>query len=429
MRRSQLLLLSMISTIVAERPLWAQERPNGFFFTSPLSLSAGYDHNFISNSRSLDDKVAIITTPALSWIKSTHRARLSTDYQAEFETFSRHQDLNAWNHEATLRYSYRINARWTADAGNSFLSTSDPSRRLAESQLLLPRGRYQQNAFFTGLRYRLNYRTSMSIRFDNAITAMSLPSPRSNLSDQMTSAGSYTIDHTVNRRHSVTGSYAYLRIRPLDQRGSVAFSYQPIHNVTSGYRYTVNPGLNFRLTGGAVRGRELAYTAGGAVEKRVRGLSVMASYQRYLSFLGGFGPAGGISGGADAFANPLLPDSVFQALSVRVRGKLTRRIGLEIYGQRGQMSLAGQRIRSLIGQSRVDYQLTDRLIIFARAEYFGQNVSQFADLPLSRQRYFGGLEIVLSRPPEQENAQLRHRGIFAEPSPRQSSAPQEAKGK
>lgn len=422
-------MLGIISTIFVGGPLWAQERPNGFFFTSPLSLSAGYDRNFISDSRILDDKLAILTTPALSWIKSTRRARFSTDYEAEFETFSRHHELNAWNHEATLRYSYRINTRWTADAGNSFLSTSDPSRRLAESQLLLPRGRYQQNAFFTSLRYRMNYRTSMSIRFDNAITALSLPGPRSNLSDQMTNAGSYTIDHTVNRRHSVTGSYAYLRIRPLGQGGSAAFSYQPIHNLTSGYAYTINPGLTFRLTAGAVRGRELAYTAGGAVEKQLGGLWMMAGYQRYLSFVGGFAPTGGMAGGADAFANPLLPDSIFQAFTVRVRGKLTKRIGLELSGQRGQMSLAGRGIRSLIGQSRVDYKLTDRLILFARAEYFGQNVNQFVELPLARQRYFGGLEIVLSRPPEQEDAQFRRRGIFAEPTSRRSSAPQEAKGK
>ena len=428
MKRRQLLLLGVISTIFVGGPLWAQERPNGFFLTSPLSLSAGYDRNFISDSRILDDKVGILTTPALSWIKSTGRSRFSTDYQAEFEMFSRHHDLNAWNHEATLRYSYRINSRWTADAGNAFLSTSDPSRRLGESLLLLPRGRYQQNAFFTGLRYRVNYRTTMSIRFDNAITALSLPEPRSHLSDQMTSAGSYTIDHTVNRRHSVTGSYSYLRMHPLGREGA-GISYKPIHNLTSGYAYTVNPGLTFRLTGGALRGREFAYTAGGAVEKHLGGLWMMAGYQRYLSFLGGIGSTVGIAGGADGFANPLLPDSLFQAFTVRVRGKLTKRIGLDLSGQRGQMSLAGRGIRSLIGQSRVDYKLTDRLILFARADYFGQNVSQFVDLPLSRQRYFGGLEIVLSRPPEQEDAQFRRRRVFDEPTPRRLSAPQEAKGK
>jgi hypothetical protein len=32
--------------------------------------------------------------------------------------------------------------------------------------------------------------------------------------------------------------------------------------------------------------------------------------------------------------------------------------------------------------------------------FYGQNVNDFSQLPLSRRRYFGGLEIALSRPRE-----------------------------
>jgi hypothetical protein len=52
----------------------------------------------------------------------------------------------------------------------------------------------------------------------------------------------------------------------------------------------------------------------------------------------------------------------------------------------------------------VDYKLNDRLSFFARAEYYGQNISEFSSFPLSRTRCLGGLEIVLSRPPETDAA-------------------------
>ena len=395
MRRGLLLLLGIVAALLVEVAGWAQERPNGFYLTSPLSLSAGYDDNFVVNSRAVDDTVSILTAPTFSWIKSTHRAYFSVDYQPEFELFARYSSLDSWNHSATLRYSYRINSRLSGEAGDSFLSTSDTSRRLADSQFLLPYGRFQQNFVFAGLAYRLDYRTRFYFRFDNAITTMALQGPQANRFDQMTNAGTATIDHTVNRHHFVTASYAYLRVRPLDREESTAYSYPAVHALNAGYMYTVNPGLIFRVTGGLVRGREFAYTAGGAVEKQLGGLWIMAGYQRYLSFFGGLEPSGGTAGRPVPFTNGLLPDSLYQAASLRVRGKLTRRVGLEFNGQRGRASYGGRGFRSLIAQLRLDYKLSDRFILFARAEYYGYNVSQFSESPLSRRRYFGGVEIII----------------------------------
>ncbi|MCX6620762.1 MAG: hypothetical protein NTY38_06725, partial [Acidobacteria bacterium] len=241
-------------------------------------LSAGYDDNFLATSGARNDAVSILTAPTFTWLRSTHRTTFSADYQAEFEVFSRYQELNAWNHSATLRYSYRINHWLSVDAGDSFLSTSDASRRLAESQFLLPRGRFQQNSAFVGLKYRLGHRTELSFRLDNAITKMALAKPLSSGFDQMTYAGTITADHTVNRRHSLTASYAYLHVRPLDGGGVARYSQQAVHGLNAGYMYTVNRGLIFRVTGGVVRGREFAYTAGGAVEKQLGGLWIMAGF-------------------------------------------------------------------------------------------------------------------------------------------------------
>jgi hypothetical protein len=52
--------------------------------------------------------------------------------------------------------------------------------------------------------------------------------------------------------------------------------------------------------------------------------------------------------------------------------------------------------KSVVGQFRLDYKLSERLTVFTRVEFYGQNINDFSQLPLSRRRYFGGLEIALS---------------------------------
>ena len=408
MIRGRILLQRIVPLLLMGAVGWAQERPNGFYLTSPLSISSGYDENFVVNSVAQSDAVSILTSPTFAWLTSTPRTSFSADYQPEFEIFARDQNLNAWNHSATLRYSYRINGRLSMDAGDSFLSTSDASRQLAESQFLLPIGRFQENSFFAGLKYRLDHRTILFFRFDHAVTTMALSGPLGSGLDQMAYAGSMTLDHTVSRHHSFTGSYAYLQVRPLDGVGTAGYSYQAVNSLHAGYMYTVNPDLIFRVTGGVVRGREFAYTAGGAVEKQFRGLWMIAGYQRYLSFFGGLVATGGTAAETVPFANGLQSNSIFQAVSLRARGNLTKRVGLEFKGEKGQASLGDRSVRSLIIQSRLDYRLTERVILFVRAEYYGQNISQFSESPLSRRRYFGGLEFVLSRPPQLEDNARRH---------------------
>jgi hypothetical protein len=420
-RRGRLILLGVVPLLLTEAAGWAQERPNGVYLTSPLSLGSGYDSSFVVGSRAQSDTVVILTGPTFSWLKTTHRTRVSADYEPEFEIFSRYRDLNAWDHSATMRYSYQVDSRTSLDAGDSYLSTADASRSLADSQFLLPRGRFQQNSFFVGLKYRFGHRTQLFFRFDNAITTMTLEGAHARAIDQMTNAGTVTLDHTIDRHHSVTGSYAYLRVRPLDPNGPAGYSNQGVHALNAGYMYTVNPGLNFRAAGGVIRGSAFAYTGGGAVEKQLGGLWLMAGYQRYLSFFGGFAPIAGPSGGAAPFANGTQPNSLFQAASLRLRGQLTRRAGLALNGQRGSGSIGNRSVRTLIAQSRVDYKLSERLSVFASAEYYGQNVGQFSETPLSRRRYFGGLEIVLSRPPDLGNTPRPRGNVLGDHANRQAA--------
>jgi hypothetical protein len=394
MRKTLLILPGIVLALnsVVSSPA---QRPDGFQLTSPLSLSAGYDENFAVDSQALDDTVTLLTLPTLSWTRSTHRTNLSIDYEPEFELFSQHQDLNAWNHSATLRFTQRINGRLTLEAGDSFLSTMDPSRQLVDSLLLLPRGRFRQNVFYTGLGYRLDRRTTLSFRFDNAIATMALPGVLAGRLDQMSSAGTVTLERTVNRHHALSGSYSYLLVRPLNT--ATSGSATGLHNLNLGYVYTVNPGLILRFSGGLLRSQQSNFTGAAYVEKRFGGLWVATGFQRYLSFFGGLAPSGAIP-----FANGLAPNNLYQTASVRAWGNLTKRVRLEGSALRALNGVTPQdrAIKSLIGHLRLDYGLSERLTLFTRVEFYGQNVNEFSQLPLSRRRYFGGLEIALSRPRE-----------------------------
>jgi hypothetical protein len=403
MRNTALVLPGII--LAFHSVAWAQ-RFDGFQLASPLSVSAGLDQNFAVGSHGLDDTITLLTLPTLSWTRNTHRTDFSIDYEPEFELFSQHQDLNAWNHSATLRFTHQINGRLILEAGDSFLSTMDPTRQLVDSLLLLPRGRFRQNVFYTGLGYRLDRRTTLSFRFDNATATMALAEAMARRFDQMSNAGTVTLERTVNRHHTLSGSYSYLVVYPLNTGNSA--SATGIHNLNSGYIYTVNPSLIFRFSGGVIRGQQSSFTGGGVVEKRLSGLWVAAGFQRYLSFFGGLAPAGAAPAGAIPFASGLEAGNIYQVGSFRAWGKLTKRIGLEGSALRALDGVSPRTgaIKSMVGQFRLDYKLNELLSLFTRVEFYSQNVNEFSQLPMSRRRYFGGLEIALSHP--RESARSAH---------------------
>jgi len=395
MKNTLFIVPGIILALNSVVPAWAQ-RSDGFQLTSPLSLSAGYDENFVVGSQVLDDTVTLLTSPTLSWTRSTHRTDFSIDYEPEFELFSQHQNLNAWNHSAALRLTHRINGRLTLEAGDSFLSTMDPSRQLVDSLLLLPRGRFQQNVFYAGLSYRLDGRTTLSVRFDNATVTTALQGAVASSLDQMSNAGTVSLERAMNRHHTLSGTYSYLLVHPLNA-GNSANSIG-MHNFNAGYIYTLNPGLIFRFSGGMIRGQQSSFTGGGAVEKRLTGLWVSAGFERYLSFFGSLAPTGAAPAGAIPFSNGLEAGNIYEVASLRAWGKLTKRMGLEGSLLRGLDGVSAQNrpTKSVVGQFRLDYKLSERLTIFTRVEFYGQNINDFSQLPLSRRRYFGGLEIALS---------------------------------
>jgi hypothetical protein len=392
-------LLLVLGLLPLAIPALAQNRLNGFFLTSPLGLSSGYDGHFATGSQTLSDDVSIVTSPTFSWLDNTHQSMFSVDYQSEFELFERHENLDAWNHAANLHFRHQITSRLSIDGADSFLSTMDPTRVLVNSLLLLPRGRYVENSFYTRLAYRLDHRTVFSARFDSAYTTMQLPEALAGRLNRVGFAGTATVDRTINRHHALSGSYAYLYVHPL-QTGPSAIG-TGVQNVDLAYVYTVNPGLTLRASGGITRANQSSFTGAAAVDKKFGDLWLSGGYQRYLAFFGGLAPIGAPFEPIP-FASGLAPDAVYQVASLRAWGNLTNRLNLEGNLQRALNGATpeGQGIKSVVAQLKLNYKLSSRVSFFTRTEFYGQNISEFSPFPLSRRRYFAGFEISLTRPLE-----------------------------
>jgi len=384
-----------------------QTHPDGFFLQTPLSLSSGYDSNITSGSRTLSDTVTLLTDPTLAWFTSTRRTEFSLDYQPEFEFFARNPVLDAWNHASTLRLSHRINSRWSMHVGDYFLSTMDSMRKLENSLVLLPRGRFDQNTFFSDLVYRVNSTTKVTFRFDNALTLVAIPALDGRL-DNLSTAGTVAVDRLFSSHHQITASYSFLHVTPLNQAATATASN--VNLLLLAYTFTVNPGLLIRLSGGGIEGSEAAFNGAATVEKKLGGVWLAGGYQRYLGFFGGLTPVGGVVVTAPGFDSGVTPNSVYHVFSLRAAGALSRRIGLQAEAQRalGGVDASGEGIKSDVIQARLDYKLNDTVTFFVRADHYAQNINPFLDQSLSRNRYFCGIEIALGRPAGEDRGRYRH---------------------
>jgi hypothetical protein len=74
---------------------------------------------------------------------------------------------------------------------------------------------------------------------------------------------------------------------------------------------------------------------------------------------------------------------------------------------------------------RLTYKLNDRFSVFALAEHYGQSANSFLDIPMSRNRYFGGVEIWVSRPPDSATARNHHSKLPEESDELKAPAPED----
>lgn len=394
-----------------------QERPNGFYLTTPLLLGAGYEDHLFTGNGQLNDTSTILTGPTFEWVRSTHHAKFYVNYLPEFEMFATHSNLDAWNQQASARLEYRLDSRNSLEFGDSFLDTKDSSRQLENSLIILPYGQFLQNTFYGEYKYRWSAFTKLTFRLDNAVTTANLPGSLHNRLNEVGTAGSMTVDRSLTSRQNLSVSYSFLHVMPLSTQ--FGGSSTNVNLVMLGYTYQLNPTLLLRLSGGGIEGSESAINGAAILEKQLGDVWIAGGYQRYLGFFDGLPISGGFTQAATAasFANGLAPVSVYQVVSLRATGQVTRRLKVTVVGEK---SLSGTNHdgfpdRSLIGKLRLSYKLNNRLSLFAEAEHYGQNQNLLFDFPLNRNRFFAGFEITISRPPEtQGGTNQRRRGNAAD---------------
>jgi hypothetical protein len=378
----------------------AQDRPNGFFLTSPLIVSSGYEQNLFTGTGQLNDMASILTGPTFEWIRSTHRLKFYVNYLPEFEMFTSNSRLDAWNQTATTRLDYRVDSRNSFEFGDSFLDTKDSSRQLENSLIILPYGQFLQNTFYGEYHYHWNTFTKFTMRLDNAVTTADLPGTLHGRLNEVGTAATATLDRSLSSRHSLSLSYSFLHVHPLDPQAGG--SPTNVNMLILGYAYQIDPTLMLRLTAGGIEGTQSAFNGAAVLEKQFGDLWLAGGYQRYLGFFDGLPVEGGTPVATTGFANGVAPSSVYQVFSLRATGQLTKRLKLTAVGEKSITGADAQGFsnRSLIGKLRLSYRINERLSFFAGAEHYGQNQNLLFDTALNRNRYFAGLEITLARPPE-----------------------------
>jgi len=379
----------------------AQDYQNGFFLTSPLGLSSGWDQNFINGDQQLNDTESLLNGPTFAWMKSTHTTQFSIDYQPEFEFFAKNPNLDAWNHTSRLRFVHRMSGRVDIEMGNYFVSTNDPTRVLANSLLLLPLGRFEQNSFYTALNYRLDHRTKLTFRAENSFTSTNgILGPLAGRLDDAGVAGTVSLEHKFGDSQLVTGSYSFLHVEPLSSL--VQNGASSVNLLNLGDDYTIRPDLVLHLSIGSVQAAQDAMLGAAALEKRIGNVWLAGGYQRYVAFFGGFTSLAVVAPGVAGFPQGLVPSNVYQVATLRGWGQVSKRVGIDMGAQRGLtgVNLLGQNIHGAIFHARLDYRINDRLVWFARAEYYDENAPEFVPFAGARRRYTSGIEIALMRPPE-----------------------------
>ena len=388
---------------------------SGFFLTTPITLSAGRDTNFLLGNRQLADNVFLLVPSEMSLLSLGRRAELSFSYQPEFELFMRNHEQDAWNHQAAFRLNYRITPRLTLGGGDAFLLTKDPSRQLPENPVLLPRGSYRENRAYINLDYRLSALTNLDFRFDNTNTNMAF-SEFSKASEfrEAGKGATVSISRLLNPRQSVAASYSLLKSNVSglglpSLNGTLPVS---LGNFSLIYNYRVRHDLLLGFSGGVLHGTSGAYTLSGHIEKRLGSYWLKAGYQRYLSSFGQPGASDQDSAGA-RFQGGLLPSSLVQVVLFGLRGNVSDRTGIEVgvRASRTSFALADRDRKNLFGHLGLDYRLTDRLTAFLNLESYLQSQSHTEGI--GRNRFFGGIRVLLSDSPRESlGARLSRSGNY-----------------
>ncbi|MBI2816600.1 MAG: hypothetical protein HYX72_06645 [Acidobacteria bacterium] len=400
-------VLFLILTAVSAAA-WAQERRNGFAFTSPLLLSGGVEDQLLVGNRTVSDSTAVFSGPTLSLLKTAPRTEFELSYTPEFQMFSEHTDLNAWNHAAGLHFQYRFTPRLSLSIDDGLLRTQDPTRALGETVFLLPRGDFRENVFGTTLAYSLAPRWMLNFGYANTVSDLRIEqSTLPIISKQMANVGTVGVGGLLKARHRLSATYSLISFRDLSGRAGSLQSQpgisDPTHSGALTYRFGRERGIAFDASAGIMRGGIQSYLVSAGVERRWRTVMLRAAYGREISVFRGLlrvVTTGELTPalGETRLASGVLPSSVLQHVSIRFREKIGNRFGIDLRALAGRNESASEsrHVNSLTGRLRLYFRITPRVSALVGAESYDQNFNQLLGRALERRRYYSGLLVSLS---------------------------------
>jgi hypothetical protein len=432
----------------------AGAQQQGFFLTSPLSVGGSHESKFIVDNRELSDEVVLVAPPTVSFLRLSPRGELSISYQPEFQAFTTHHELNAVDHVGELAFSRATSPNVTFSFGDTFISTADPSRRVVDSVILLPRDRFTQNSGYVELTRRFGMNTTLSFHVDGTLTRVRVPqASRTGLVDRLGSAANVNFSHHLGRRHILSWTYMFLDSRPLGDAaqphvdaasGIVIPAPEPdqAHSGAATYLYQGDD-TSLRLAGGVIAGRVFTYTGGAQLERYIGRRSVVTiTAQRNLSYFGAVAPGDAavlvlepsMEGQAASVAVPgvgsgVAPMGIYESLVGRFKLDLTRSLTATASGvvQRSVSDLTGLTVRSDFARLRLDWQLARALAVYGSGEMYRQSFNEFVGVPMNWQRYGVGFEITVSGKPN-PLAERRRERIERERKARRGEEPDDEQG-
>jgi hypothetical protein len=413
--------------LISATPLFAQQGKtgySGFSFVSPAEVSTGVDHNFLVDRTPadqkllvlslpasvllaapdlrplrLDDTVYLLKAPTLAYVSDGARRRFDATYQPEFEVFKHNSDQNSWNSNASVGYAHLLSRRWQFNVGDLYRSSNDPSRTLQNPLLLLPRSRYQENDFWSSLSFEQSQRTSYTVTFGHTLTTFGENDPlQRRILDTISKSLTVAFSRMLSRNRRLRLFYSVFSLTPWNRQklkddrvdnNFVAFK-QPAQSVNGEYRFALNPATVLEFSGGGIRttgGTDMVF--GVFVDRRWGDLWVGGGYSRSLSLF---------AGPRIALANGLSANSFYDIINAHLRGQPKPKVGLDVSvsASRSAYGTLINENRTLLGRGRIDYRLTDRTVGFISAETYIQNSNDFVTTPLTRSRFFVGIDYSFS---------------------------------
>jgi hypothetical protein len=349
--------------------------------------------------RTISDAIWNLNSPTLSFVKGTARSSFVSSYMGEFELFAKHRELNAWNHAAGVRYTRELSRRVKLEIGDAFESTRDPARWLSGGHFIMPRSIFRENDAYVNLDFRISPVTSLGLRFDSTYAVAKPIETGLNLFENRTFSQSASLSRLLTRRNKINFTYGYLRVDPLGPPITEGISMvRNAHSVSMAHVFSSEPDFSFSLGAGLLRTTVNSYSVYAHLMKRLGFIRVRGRYARQFAVFAVIGAGADSDPLVPGFAGALLPSAVVDTGSIEILGHIGRRIGFNLRGSyaNNNSALTTRDIRTFIGQSRIDYKLSDHLYLLASAELYRQNLAFPLGAPTNRARYLGGIEFVLS---------------------------------